>query len=435
MKTIGIIAEYNPFHNGHALQFARIREQFGADTAIVVVMSGSFTQRGEPAVIDKWARTRMALTMGASLIIELPFAYATASAERFATGGVQCLLATGVVGQLVFGSESGDLAALERIASVLTDESLLFKTVLRQQLDLGRSFPAARQVAVAACLNDQSEVEACLKDQSEKEKDHCSMMLGTANNILAIEYLKALHRYGKGRIKPWTHQRMGQDYREADLSASQSLASATAIRRQIHDTYRDPAKMVMDLALHMPPTSLGILMEQMVQNRGPVFPENLAPTILTLLSNETAERIDRLVGMEEGLGRRLMKMACRPTKSTLDRLQDLLQAADTRRFPATRISRALAALLGGVTREDLALFDAAGGPQYLLGFDRKGRYLLKMLRQFATLPVMMKGSDLLELASPAAVRMAALDRLSTDLWSYAAGFPAGADFDTPVIMR
>jgi predicted nucleotidyltransferase len=117
MKTIGIIAEYNPFHNGHASQFARIREQFGADTAIVVMMSGSFTQRGEPAVIDKWARTRMALAMGASLVIELPFVYATASAERFAAGGVQCLLATGVVGQLVFGSESGDLAALERIAS------------------------------------------------------------------------------------------------------------------------------------------------------------------------------------------------------------------------------------------------------------------------------------------------------------------------------
>jgi predicted nucleotidyltransferase len=427
MKTIGIIAEYNPFHNGHASQFARIREQFGADTAIVVMMSGSFTQRGEPAVIDKWARTRMALAMGASLVIELPFVYATASAERFAAGGVQCLLATGVVGQLVFGSESGDLAALERIASVLSDESPLFKTVLRQQLDLGRSFPAARQMAT----------EKCLQDQSGEEIIDCSLLMKTANNILAIEYLKALNRYGKGRIKPWTHQRVGQNYRETDLSATQSLASATAIRRRIHDTCQDPAAMVMDLASFMPPATLGILMEQTVLNRGPVFPENLAPIILTLLSSETAERIDRLAGMDEGLGRRLMKMAGRPTKSTPDLLQDLLKAADTRRFPATRISRALAALLGGVTREDLALFDATGGPQYLrvLGFDRKGRYLLKLLRRFATLPVMMKGSDLLELESPAAVRMAALDRLSTDIWSYAAGLPAGADFDTPVIMR
>lgn len=458
MKTIGVIAEYNPFHNGHALQVDLIRQHAGPDAALVVVMSGSFTQRGDPAIVDKWARTRMALTKGASLVIELPFAYAASSAERFATGGVQCLLATGVVGQLAFGSESGDLAALSRIASILTDEPPLFKEALRAQLDLGRSFPAARQTAVAACLRnsggsvgsgetgesgesgktgDSGTHRSDLKSDENAIDFSDAHLLGTANNILAIEYLKALNRYGQGRIRPWTHRREGQSYSETDLDKADRLASATAIRTRIEASGGSPAKMIQDLAANMPPAALGILMEQLSAGRGPVFPSMAAPIILALLGSETPERIDRIAGMEEGLGRRLMQLAARPAKESPDLLRDLLLAADTRRFPATRISRALTALMAGLTREDLALFDTAGGPRYLrvLGFNRKGRYLLKLMRRFASLPVLMKGSDFLELEEPAAVRMAALDRLSTDLWFSLAGLPAGADFDTPVIMR
>lgn len=446
MKTIGVIAEYNPFHNGHALQVGLIRQHAGPDAALVVVMSGSFTQRGEPAIVDKWARTRMALAMGASLVIELPFAYAASSAERFATGGVQCLLAAGVVGQLAFGSESGDLAALSRIASILTDEPPLFKESLRAQLDLGRSFPAARQTAVAACLRDSSgsgESGGSAKHRSDLQSGENAIafsdadLLGTANNILAIEYLKALNRYGQGRIRPWTHRREGQAYSETNLDKASRMASATAIRTRIEASGGSSAKIIQDLAAHMPPAALGILMEQLCTGRGPVFPSMAAPIILALLGSETPERIDRIAGMEEGLGRRLMQLAARPAKESPDLLRDLLLAADTRRFTATRISRALTALMTGLTREDLALFDAAGGPRYLrvLGFDRKGRYLLKLMRRFSSLPILMKGSDFLELDEPAAVRMAALDRLSTDLWFSLAGLPAGADFDTPVIMR
>ena len=426
MKTVGIIAEYNPFHNGHSLQYERVRDQFGPDVAIVVVMSGSFTQRGEPALIDKWSRARMAMASGACLVIELPFPYAAASAERFATGGVQCLLATGVIGQLAFGSESGDLDALKRIAGILAEEPPLFKAVLRDHLDQGLSFPAARQQALVAFLAE-----------SEAGSPLDAGLLRSANNILAIEYLKALSRHGQGRIKPWTHTREGQAYRSTDLDKTVSFASATAIRTRIQATGGDLASLIRNLAPHMPPSALGILMEQLAAGRGPVFPETAAPTLLSLLSSETPERIDRIAGMEEGLGRRLMQMASRPAKDLPGLLADLLQAADTRRFPATRINRALTALLAGVTREDLALFDEAGGPQYLrvLGFDKKGRYLLKLMRRFSALPVLMKGSDFLELEMPAQIRMAALDRLSTDLWSYMAGLPAGMDFDTPVIMR
>ncbi len=427
MKTVGIITEYNPYHNGHALQYDRVRQRFGSDTAIVCVMSGSFTQRGEPAIVDKWSRTRMALSMGASLVIELPFPFATASAERFASGGINCLAATGVVGQVVFGSESGSLTDLTCLASLLVEEPPLFKSVLRDELDRGMSFPVARQRAAAASLAQSG------------EDPGIATLLETANNILAIEYLKALDRMG-GTLKPWTHRREGQAYIDAEEATAGNcahLASATSIRARIRMANGRPSQMLQSLALAMPPETLGILLESVRSGQRPLFPEASAPIILALLGSETPDRIDRIAGMEEGLGRRLMQMAARPAKVSVNLLEDLVEAADTRRFTRTRITRAMTALMAGLTRDDLALFDEAGGPQYLrvLGFDRKGRHLLKLMRQHASLPVLTRGSDLLELTGPAAVRMAGLDRLSTDLWSAMAGLPAGADFDTPVIMR
>ncbi len=419
MKTVGIIAEYNPFHKGHMLQYEAVKARFGDDTALVVVMSGSFTQRGEPAVVDKWTRARMALAQGASLVIELPFVYAAASAERFATGAVQCLQATGVVGNLVFGSEAGDLAALKKVAEILVAEPPAFKESLRAGLDAGLAFPAARQQALAAVAEEPDLAE----------------LLRTPNNILAIEYLKALLRNESRRLQPWTHARSGQDYRGQLLSEATGPASATAIRRAIEQHAGSPAALLQGLSGHMPAPALGILLQSITVGQGPVFPEFFAPALLSLLGSRTGEELDQISGMEEGLGRRLRQMAARPAKDSAGLLADLLAAAATRRFPATRVQRALIALLAGVTREDLALFDATGGPRYLrvLAFDRRGRYLLKLMRKHASLPVVTRGSDFLEFKEPAAVRMAALDRLATDLWFFAAGLPAGADFDTPVI--
>lgn len=419
MKTVGIIAEYNPFHRGHALQYEAVKAHFGDDTALVIIMSGSFTQRGEPAIVDKWTRARMALAQGASLVLELPFAYAAASAERFATGAVQCLQATGVVGSLAFGSEAGDLASLTRVAGVLAEEPPDFKKNLRIGLDNGLAFPAARQQALAAVLPEPDLAE----------------LLRTPNNILAIEYLKAIQRCGYSKLKPWTHARAGQDYREQDLASAAGPASATAIRSTIRSTAGSQSALLQILAGHMPAPALGLLLQSLAAGSGPVFPEMFASALLSLLSSHTPTQLDQIAGMEEGLGRRLQQAAARPAKTSVELLADLLTAAATRRFPATRIQRALVALLAGVQREDLALFDNAAGPQYLrvLGFDRRGRYLLKQMRQYARLPIVTRGSDFLEMKEPAAVRMAGLDRLATDLWNFAVGLPAGADFDTPVI--
>ncbi|HBP37834.1 MAG TPA: nucleotidyltransferase [Clostridiales bacterium] len=428
MKTAMIIAEYNPFHLGHAWQLQTIRQQLGSDCAVMIIMSGNFTQRGEPAVLDKWSRTRMALSGGADLVVELPFAYAAASAERFASGGVLLAYASGLEGHLVFGSECGDLGPLNQLAELLSEETPEYRRLLHEQLDLGESFPAARQSAVAG-LTGQSDLAG---------------LLASSNNILAVEYLKALRHLPCSRLIPLTLPRQGQAYLDNQAGGQGSgFASASAIRLCLDQHFAAPvpdwAGLIKNLSAMMPSAALAILLEKIQSGPGPLNPESLAGPIIGLLRSRQIEEIEQYPGMGEGLGRRLAAAARRPQTAPekgSGRLAGLLADAATRRFPQTRIQRALLVLLAGLRAEDLTLFDAAGGPQYLriLGFNRRGRYLLKLMRKLAERPVIMNASDFLEYKDPALTRLADLDLLATDQWMLAAGKTCGRDFDTPVVM-
>jgi predicted nucleotidyltransferase len=456
MKTAAIITEYNPFHQGHAWQIQEIRRTAGEDCAIVVAMSGNFVQRGEPAIFDKWSRARAALACGVDLVIELPFAYAAASAERFAAGGVQLLQATGLDSLLVFGSECGDLAPLSQLAGLLSDEPPAYKALLHQFLDQGLSFPAARQQAAAAWTG-QPELAG---------------LLAGSNNILAVEYLKAIRRLPGCRLTPLTLQRQGQAYLDRESSGSAAgFASASAIRRQIANSLSgsvpNVAGLFQTLNGLLPIPSLAIALEKIQAGPGPLFLEDFAFPLLGLLRSRPIGELEQIPGMGEGLARRLAAAAARPGERTdpsspiesaagdnpmrtdglscRGRVATLLQDCATRRFPQTRIQRALIAMLAGLQADDLQLFDQAGGPQYLriLGFSRRGRHVLKIMRHQATRPILMKGSDVLEHHDPALVRMAELDALATDLWMLAAEQASGRaaflggcgrDFDTPVVM-
>ncbi|MGI6334185.1 MAG: nucleotidyltransferase family protein [Saccharofermentanales bacterium] len=430
MKVAFIIAEYNPFHLGHAWQLDAAREQLGDDLAFVAIMSGCLTQRGEPAVLDKWSRTHMALACGISLVVELPFVYATASAERFAQGGVGLANATGLNGHLVFGSECGDLAQLQRLADLLNQEPPDFRLLLRQYLDQGKSFAAARQEAITGLTGDAE----------------LGKILGNANNILAVEYLKAMGQSGQRHLIPLTFQRQGQAYLEhAPAITAEGFASAASIRRLInsnrcHQETNLTFSLLSSLAEMMPPSALAVLSERIQTGPGPLEPEDLAKPIIGRLRSLDPSQLDQIPGMHEGLGRRLASAAARPSKSrdsSRGRLETLLSDAATKRFPRTRIQRALMAMLAGLRQEDLSLFDQQGGPQYLriLGFDKKGRHLLKIMRRQAKLPILMNMSDRLEHKNDALIRMAELDGISTDLWMLAAGKNCGSDFDTPPVMR
>ena len=462
MKIIAIIAEYNPLHQGHAWQIDEARRQLGADCAVIAVMSGPFTQRGEPALVDKWRRTRMALDAGVDLVLELPFAYACSSAERFAEGGVKMIQATGLDCHLVFGSESGDLTALDTIAEILAHEPAGYRALLQVRLDQGLSFPSARQQALAEWAGDA--VDASL--------------LRSSNNILAIEYLKAIRRLPNSRLTPMTIRRIGQDYTERDLpsvnrstatvrtdhrSHAESLdradqqpvtehkrvfASATAIRRSIEKrmtagSQPDLAGMLDDLVTLLPSCVLAEVMSCCQTGPGPVFACHLSALILSHLRSRSYAELESITGMGEGLARRLKAAASRPSDRQPENqsacsLETLLIDADTRRFTQTRIQRALMAMICGLTQTDLDQFDQAGGPQYLrvLGFDSRGRYLLKIMRKLAEKPIITKTSDFLEYnGSPVFERMASLDRIASDVWTIAAGGICGIDFDTPVLMR
>lgn len=224
MKTAGIIAEYNPFHNGHRYQIEELRARTGADF-VIIAMSGDFVQRGEPAVFDKYTRTRMALNAGADLVLELPAAFATSSAEDFAACGVALFDKLGVVDLLCFGSECGDVTALEPVARLLAKEPEGYGKLLQERLSKGDSFPKAREWAVTEWM----------KREINTDGADMQALLSSPNNILGIEYMKALIRRGSS-IDPYTIQRNGQGYNDSDIDAvadGQGFASASAIRKAL----------------------------------------------------------------------------------------------------------------------------------------------------------------------------------------------------------
>lgn len=436
MKTIAIIAEYNPFHSGHALQINKARQMLGNDCAVITAMSGPFTQRGEPALLDKWTRTFAALSCGVDLVLELPFAYATASAEKFASGGVQLLAATGLQANLVFGSEAGDLAPLQKLATLFNYEPDTYKSKLKTILDHGHGFAAARQQATADYLGD----------------DALASLLKHSNNILAVEYLKALAKLPHKKLKPLTIQRTGQAYRDQNWEQTGQQASATAIR-QIAAEMADClfrasstagsdstqfAGYLDELRRHMPAASLALMLSSLQNGPGLLFPESLAPGILGLMRATPESELAKIRGMSEGLSQRFKKSAARPDQ-LLDsqRLQTLIRQTGSKRFPQTRVCRAATAALAGLTVEDDLLFDQAGGPQYIrvLGFSKKGRHLLKLMRKLASLPIIMNASDFLEYGQNNALqRMAELDLIATDIWSLYTGGTCGRDFEQPPIQ-
>lgn len=236
MKVTGIIAEYNPFHNGHKYHIEKAKELTGADY-VIVVMSGNFTQRGIPAFTDKYTRTRMALSCGADLVLELPLYYAAGSAEYFATGAVSLLDRLGVVDSLCFGSECGNIDALMHVASVLYNEPDSYKKLLQDALKSGQNYPAARHNALLQYLSMQpSERDAVNGNAIDCDTVACAaitdvtdyeQILSSPNNILGIEYCKALLKLNSS-ITPYTIRREGGGYNDDTLSAVNS--SALAIR-------------------------------------------------------------------------------------------------------------------------------------------------------------------------------------------------------------
>ena len=216
MKTVGIIAEFNPFHKGHEYLIRTLKKETGSDYA-VIVMSGDYTQRGAPAIFDKYTRTKMALLSGADLVLELPLYYSTSSAEFFAGGAISLLNGLSCIDYLGFGSESGDTSSMRQIASVLADEPSEFADAIKENLKSGMNYAAARSAALSSYL------------------DTDASLIANPNDILGTEYIKAL-LIQNSPIAPVTIKRIGASYNDDTLSEDSNIfSSARAIRLALED--------------------------------------------------------------------------------------------------------------------------------------------------------------------------------------------------------
>lgn len=395
MITAGIIAEYNPFHNGHAYQIRKARA-LGA-THIVAVMGGSFTQRGECAAFDKHTRAHAALMGGANLVIELPLPYAVSSAERFAYGGVSLLDALGCVDWLVFGSECADCGLLTRAARAMDKPD--FSAALRRELDRGLAFPKARQLALAQTAGDA-----------------CAGVLSEPNNILGVEYIKWLLRHNSP-ITPVTVMRTGAAH-ESDR-ARDGIASASLIRK----------KMLSGGAWQefVPPDAAALYTQKLREGSAPCSLLQMERAVLCRMRTITREELLAIPDVTEGLEGRILRAARNATS-----LEELYLLIKTKRYTLSRIRRiVLCAFLGVTAPLQLA------PPPYLrvLGFDGHGRELLARAKKTARLPLRTSLARCAQINGQAALP-AALEGAAGDLFALCSPqiLACGLDFTSKAVI-
>ena len=380
MAAAGIIAEYNPLHLGHCCQLRRLRALLGEETPVICAMSGNFVQRGDFALLGKHARAEAAVRSGADLVLEIPLSWACAPAERFAQGGVEVLLGTGLVTDLVFGSESADAGAIRSATEALLGPD--FPEALRRELAGPHSFAAARQRALAGLIGEEG-----------------AEVLSRPNDILAVEYAKALSREGSEvHLVPILRQGAGHDQDGGEYP------SAGSIRRMIQEGRRAEALAAMAPAMRE------LYEAEEARGRAPVFAAGAERAILAQLRRLGEADFLALDAGGEGLGNRLAA-AAREAAS----LEELLDRAKTKRYAYSRLRRlALWAYLG-LRPETLPARVPYLRP---LAMNQRGRALLAEARRRAALPILTKPADVRRL-SPEAQAVFRREVLATDLYTLA----------------
>lgn len=374
MKTAGIIAEYNPFHKGHEYHIKKTKEVTGADYC-VVIMSGNYVQRGTPAILDKYTRTRMALDCGADLVIELPIPFATASANIFAQAGVTLLDRLGCINHLCFGSESASISLLSKIASVLSDDPEDYRSYLQAALKSGKSYPRSVYEAVTHYLLTN------LSDSSSMllEINRISAQLASPNNILGIEYLKAL-RQSSSAIAPVAIQRKGDSYHAQELS--DELASATAIRN-----WSERTTDIYGIRPYVPEQVFSVLKEQFHKSF-PITEDDMSSLLNYVLV--TSSDFSHAAEMTAELADRIRNTATRPYY-----FRELADALKCKNITRARINRALLHGILNITMEDMTAYHSADYCCYarILGFRESAGELLHQIRKQTRVPLLSKIAD------------------------------------------
>lgn len=339
LKIAGVICEYNPFHNGHKYQLDMLKTEFDA---VICVMSGSFVQRGDIAIFDKWTRAKAALLSGADLVIELPVSYVLSSAQGFAEGGIRILESLGIIDSVSFGSECGDIEKLSRCAEIMLNEPPEVSEKIKKYADDGMSFPKARAMAYDGIL----------------EQD----IISNPNNILAIEYISALLKIGSN-ITPITHTRKAVGYH--DLKSTDEFASATLLR--------DMIKRGEDISKFTPFDFTNA--EKYDLNK-------LTDVFKYKLMTEGVSAFDGISDMEPGLANRFLKAMDKES------ISEIIDFVKTKRYTKTRLQRILVSTLLGLRGE-------FKNPEYVrvLGMSETGKKVLAQMKKSCSLPVINKVAD------------------------------------------
>ncbi len=411
MKVVGLITEYNPFHNGHKYHIEEAKRITGADYC-VAVMSGNFVQRGIPAMIDKYERTEMALRNGVDLIIELPVCYATSSAELFAHGAISILDKLGIIDAICFGSECGDIGLLREGAQFLLNPPTTYEKYLQSYLKQGLTYPAARSKALRYYL----------KEQHSPYADTLSQVLAEPNNILGIEYMKALLRLNSN-ITPMTIQRISAHYHEEQLGViSESLpadsriphviSSATAIRKAVQG--------VSELNNHL--NNMQFSVPEDVFNKLKTAYQKLYPTceddflshIQYKLLSETNQSLVIYSDITKDLADRLNNRS-----NYYSSFSELANDIKTKNMTLTRINRALIHILLNLKNEALNEYNANGYAQYarVLGMKKSGSHLLRKIEKQNHIPIITKVSKAQSILSPLAFQMLQEDLFAAHLYN------------------
>ena len=411
MTAAGIIAEYNPFHNGHEYHIRRTREETGADF-IVVAMSGNFVQRGAPALIDKYRRTKSALLSGADIVLQIPPSYSLASAEGFAEGAVSLLMSTGVIQYLSFGTEAGSLSDLNKIARILADESAEFKKSLQKHLKSGIPFPNARARALIDCCPGMSGI---------------TELTSSPNNILAIEYLKSLIRY-RSTIKPVTIKRFGAGYNDPYVPGQAGI-SAKAIREAVsYGSYND------SMSEYMPEDSFNSIKEA-IEKKQVLTEDDFSEMIIYKLISERQQGYTKYLDVSDDLSDRIVNNLDKYTG-----FSNFCNLIKTRDKTYTRVSRALFHILLGIKDKEEASYDYTGRCPYIriLGFRKNAESLVSDMKSSSSVPIITGYTDAEKNLYSEQLRQLKDESHIEDLYfavqTLKSGIPSKPDMSRPLIV-
>ena len=376
----GIIAEYNPFHKGHLYHIEQTLKRTSED--IVVVMSGNFVQRGEPAMAEKHIRTKAALINGVSLVLELPVEYATGSADIFAKGAVTILEKSGIINTLSFGSEQGTTELFHKVADILNNEPDSLSLLIKKQLNKGLSYPLARTKALEEYMGEDLSFMSC------------------PNNILALEYIRQLKSLNSS-IVPITIERAVSDYNDSKLKGE--LSSASAIRKALINGNKKAL-------IAIPENSRELIASANI----PLL--NYYTSILSyILRTKTAEELSQYADITEGIENRFIN-------TEFTSIDELISTVKTKRYTLSKLRKAVLHILLAITKED-----QLNQPQYIrvLGFRKDKKHILKNLTEKSSLPVILNVKENEKLLNK--------DIISTDIYNIPLNIKKGAEYTTPVV--